>query len=310
MSLIGKLPYSYLMLALLPVACGASAATQQLVDARRAYDVAARSEARTRTPAKLLEAEDALKRAEVAHQDDPGSQEERHYAYLAERRAQLAMVESDLVASQQSLANVNESQKVVTKQGLEDAQSRVRDQNGQISDLQAKETQLNNSKLALKGELATEKEARLKAEATAAAALQSLKEIGQIKEEANTLTITLSGAVLFATGKSALLPIAQNALNKVAEALKLQRSDHHIVVAGFTDSNGSDEANQQLSLARAQAVRDYIVSQGIDGGRVTAEGKGESEPVADNKTAEGRANNRRVEIRVSGDGKSGASTSR
>lgn len=308
MKLIGKIPY--LMLALLPVACGATAPTQQLVDARRTYDVAARSDARTLTPAKLLEAEDALKRAETAHQDDPGSQQERHYAYLAERRAQLAMVEAQLTASQQSLANIGESQKVVTKEGLQNAQSQVRAQDGQISDLRAKETQLNNSKTALKGELAAEKEARLKAEATAAAALQSLKEIGQIKEEANTLTITLSGAVLFATGQKTLLPIAQNALNKVAEALKLQRSDHRIVVAGYTDSNGSDEANQQLSLARAQAVREYIVSQGVEGSRISAEGKGESEPVADNKTAEGRANNRRVEIKVGGDGKSGTTTSR
>ncbi len=308
MKLIGKLPY--LMLALLPVACGSSAATQQLVDARRAYDVAARSDARTLTPAKLLEAEDALKRAEVAHQDDPGSQEERHYAYLAERRAQLAIVEAQLTSSQQALANLGESQKVVTKEGLQNAQSQVRAQDGQINDLRAKETQLNNSKAALKGELATEREARLKAEATAAAALQSLKEVAQIKEEANTLTITLSGAVLFATGQKTLLPIAQNALNKVAEALKLQRSDHHIVVAGYTDSNGSDEANQQLSLARAQAVREYIVSQGIEGSRISAEGKGESEPVADNKTADGRANNRRVEIKVGGNPQSASTTSR
>jgi len=304
MKLIGKIPY--LMLALLPVACGATAATQQLVDARRTYDVAARSDARTLTPAKLLEAEDALKRAEVAHQDDPGSQEERHYAYLAERRAQLAIVEAQLSASQQALANIGESQKVVTKEGLENAQSQVRAQDGQISDLRAKETQLNNSKAALKGELATERQARIKAEETAAAALQSLKEVAQIKEEANTLTITLSGAVLFTTGQKTLLPIAQNSLSKVADALKLQRPDRRIVVSGHTDSNGSDEANQQLSLGRAQAVREYLVSQGVEASRISAEGRGESEPLADNKTPEGRANNRRVEIKVGGDAQAGA----
>jgi outer membrane protein OmpA-like peptidoglycan-associated protein len=72
-----------------------------------------------------------------------------------------------------------------------------------------------------------------------------------------------------------------------------------IVVEGHTDSVGADQYNQGLSVRRATAVRDYLVKSGIDAGRLTIEGYGEKNPVASNDTAEGRAQNRRVELRVS-----------
>jgi outer membrane protein OmpA-like peptidoglycan-associated protein len=71
-----------------------------------------------------------------------------------------------------------------------------------------------------------------------------------------------------------------------------------VIVVGHTDSKGSDAYNQRLSLARAEAVKTYLVSKGIDGQRIRTEGRGESQPVADNATEEGRAKNRRVEIQV------------
>ena len=73
-----------------------------------------------------------------------------------------------------------------------------------------------------------------------------------------------------------------------------------IIAVGHTDSVGSDAYNQKLSLRRAEAVKAYMVSKGIEANRVYTEGKGEKQPVADNKTAEGRAKNRRVEIEVVG----------
>ena len=110
--------------------------------------------------------------------------------------------------------------------------------------------------------------------------------------------ITLSGEVLFKTKEATLLPIAQTQLDKVAEALKSQGEDKTIVVEGHTDSQGKDSYNQDLSRRRAEAVRSYLVSRGIPDDMITAVGKGELEPIADNKTAEGRANNRRVEIEI------------
>ena len=73
-----------------------------------------------------------------------------------------------------------------------------------------------------------------------------------------------------------------------------------IIAVGHTDSVGSDAYNQKLSVRRSEAVKAYLVSKGIEKNRVYTEGKGEKQPVADNKTTEGRAKNRRVEIEVVG----------
>ena len=73
-----------------------------------------------------------------------------------------------------------------------------------------------------------------------------------------------------------------------------------IIAVGHTDSVGSDAYNQKLSVKRSEAVKAYLVSKGIEKNRVYTEGKGEKQPVADNKTADGRAKNRRVEIEVVG----------
>lgn len=73
-----------------------------------------------------------------------------------------------------------------------------------------------------------------------------------------------------------------------------------IIAVGHTDSDGGDAFNQKLSVARAEAVKAYLVSKGIEKNRVYTEGKGEKQPVADNKTKEGKAKNRRVEIEVVG----------
>ena len=73
-----------------------------------------------------------------------------------------------------------------------------------------------------------------------------------------------------------------------------------IIAVGHTDSIGTDAYNQRLSVRRAEAVKAFLVSKGIERNRVYTEGKGEKQPVADNKTKEGRAKNRRVEIEVVG----------
>ena len=73
-----------------------------------------------------------------------------------------------------------------------------------------------------------------------------------------------------------------------------------IIAVGHTDSVGADAYNQKLSVARSEAVKAYLVSKGVEKNRVYTEGKGEKQPVADNKTKEGRAKNRRVEIEVVG----------
>ena len=103
--------------------------------------------------------------------------------------------------------------------------------------------------------------------------------------------------VHFEFNKAVLMPDSRQLLTRVAKSLQDQ-PDLLVEVAGHTDSIGSDEYNQRLSEQRAQAVRKYLLSEGLLSENLTARGYGESQPVADNLTDEGRALNRRVELHL------------
>jgi OOP family OmpA-OmpF porin len=111
--------------------------------------------------------------------------------------------------------------------------------------------------------------------------------------------VTLNADALFDFDKSVLKPAAKASLDSLAGKVKSLTLEV-IVAVGHTDSIGTDAYNQKLSIRRAEAVKKYLVSQGIEAKRIYVEGKGESQPVADNKTAEGRAKNRRVQIEAIG----------
>lgn len=109
--------------------------------------------------------------------------------------------------------------------------------------------------------------------------------------------ITLNGNVLFAYNQSDLTPEARSELDSLLA--KLQSADVvSIKVVGHTDSQGSDTYNQKLSERRASSVAAYLLRQGVAPDKLTSEGRGESQPVADNDTEEGRAQNRRVELHI------------
>ena len=109
-------------------------------------------------------------------------------------------------------------------------------------------------------------------------------------------SLTRKLEVFFDNDSSKLKPESFKDLDLAVEFLKAVPTATGII-EGHTDSNGSDSYNQRLSEQRANAARDYIISKGIDASRVEARGFGESQPVADNSTAEGRAQNRRVVLR-------------
>ena len=106
--------------------------------------------------------------------------------------------------------------------------------------------------------------------------------------------------VLFDTGRYDLRPAARERLARLSGII----SSHPgliLQVEGHTDSTGSDELNQKLSVQRAETTRSFLIEQGVDERTITAEGYGKANPIADNSTAEGRQKNRRVEIIVSGE---------
>ena len=117
-------------------------------------------------------------------------------------------------------------------------------------------------------------------------------------ESARGLIVNMSD-VLFDTGKFSLKPGTQISLAKVAGILEAYPG-LKVQVEGYTDIVGSDELNQKLSENRANAVMNFLVSQGVQQSNITAQGFGKADPVADNGTAAGRAQNRRVNMVVSG----------
>jgi OOP family OmpA-OmpF porin len=111
--------------------------------------------------------------------------------------------------------------------------------------------------------------------------------------------VTYAADAFFDFDKSVIKPQGKAKLDDLTDKVKAINLEV-IIAVGHTDSVGSDAYNQKLSLRRSQAVKAYLVSKGIDKTRIYTEGKGEKQPVADNKTKEGRAKNRRVEIEVVG----------
>jgi outer membrane protein OmpA-like peptidoglycan-associated protein len=264
--------------------CATTKTPTELLTARVSYDQARSGAAASHDPADLHTAKKALDAAEHSFEEDGDTQDTRDLAYTADRRARIA----------EARGNASKSTEA-QKKTIDDMHNEQATQLGQA-----------NKKLAAQGEaiedqaatIASEKAAREAAEKRAAQAAADLAKFASVKEESRGMVITLSGGVLFASAKAELLPAAQLKLNSVADALMQQDPDSKMVVEGHTDSQGGDSYNQDLSQRRAQAVRDYLVTRGVASDRVTSQGFGSSRSVADNKSAEGRANNRRVEIVV------------
>jgi outer membrane protein OmpA-like peptidoglycan-associated protein len=265
------------------VACGATQPPPELVDARRAYERASKSLAAQLAPAQLDTAKQALDRAEKSFEDEGADTPTPDLAYVAQRKAEIAEAAGAKVAAERDAEGADKQFKEAQLEGLDKAKSDL-----------SKERQQSEK---TKAELDAANKARIEAEKKAAAAMASLAEVAKVKEEARGMVITLSGSVLFATGKYELLPIAREKLDEVAKALSDQ-GYKSMLVEGHTDSVGKASDNETLSLKRAEAVRTYLVSRGIPSDKIRAVGLGSSRPISENTSPDGRANNRRVEIIV------------
>ena len=150
-------------------------------------------------------------------------------------------------------------------------------------------SQMDKQKEQLERELASVKE--LAAHKDTTIIIKTVEDSNKLK----AIKIVLGDAILFNTGSSTLSPTAQAALSRIAYNLQ-ENPTTIMTIVGYTDNTGSYETNLNLSQQRADAVRNYLISQGVAANRLSAIGKGWDDPIAPNATAEGRAQNRRVEM--------------
>jgi outer membrane protein OmpA-like peptidoglycan-associated protein len=257
----------------LAAACGTTLPPKELVDARSAYQRASAGPAMKFVPTALHEAKTSLDQAESSFQNDGDSEHTRDLAYVAQRKAELAEARAGISSSDQS-----------RDQARADLQQKL----GQIE--AADRGELNKTR----DQLAREQAARESADRAARDSAESAARIAEAKERDRKKDVNITGSVLFGPGESILTPIAQEKLNQAAQTLR-ENESVRIAVEGHTD-NSAKEKKGDLSRRRAEVVRDYLVSKGVAAERVSISAMGSARPAADNKTVEGRANNRRVEL--------------
>jgi len=301
--------------ALTSLACGTTLAPRELLDARDAYARASGGPAAKLTPAQLDTAKQALDDAEASFRNDGDEESTKTLSYVAMRKAQIAAAQGEIAAAAQrrdqaarelqaaQLADADRAKKSLAKTKAElekerrNAEAERKQAEAERKQSQAEIARKDQEVKKTQAQLAEEKKKRQDAEKRLSAAMASLAEVAKVKEEKRGVVITISGEVLFASGKYELLPIARSKLDDVTKALQDQ-GFKAILVEGHTDSRGSAKKNEELSFQRADSVRAYLVSRGIPSDKIKATGLGSSRPIATNTTAEGRANNRRVELVV------------
>jgi outer membrane protein OmpA-like peptidoglycan-associated protein len=234
-------------------------------------------------PVPMHEAGEAIEKAREV--DD--NAERRHYAYLAEKKIELAKTLALRESAEDQMEKLRAEQ--------DDLLIRVRGEEAEKARRQAKEAQAELH--------AYRSEQQEKELLDARGELRRLKqEIADMeaRETEQGLLLTF-GSVLFAVDRSELKPGAELSMQKLADFLR-KYPGRKIVVEGHTDNTGSEEYNQELSERRARAVAPALRAAGVDPARMNVRGMGEDYPIAPNTTAAGRQQNRRVEVLVMNEG--------
>jgi outer membrane protein OmpA-like peptidoglycan-associated protein len=271
---------------------------------------------RERSNAEAMQAEIARLRADLS-----ASQQNLSAEVLAQRQADILARQQQLETLRQSLdaeAAARAQRDKQEQEAIAAAQARRQQADAEAAALRAQAENASQQAQAAQAAAQQANAQALQAQAAAQSAQAQLEEtrrqlaqsdaetrrlriqnelsrIATTRSEQRGLIVTLNGGILFDTGKTSLKPGAKSTLSKIAKQLQTDPS-LKIAVEGHTDNVGSTATNQSLSEKRANAVRDYLVSAGISGDHITATGKGEESPIATNKTAAGRQQNRRVEL--------------
>jgi outer membrane protein OmpA-like peptidoglycan-associated protein len=244
----------------------------------------------TRAPAATKEADAAVR---VAEQPEVDKDLAAYRVYLADRKVEIARAQAE--------TSFAEDQRVQLGAQREKARldSRTREADAAKGQVAAARAEGAEQKVAAE-------QARGEADAAHAAAASSEQQTAELQRQIDVLqakptdrglVVTL-GDVLFMTGRADLQPGIVGNLGRLVAFLN-KYPERTVAIEGYTDSVGSEDYNQSLSERRADSVKSYLTAQGIGSTRLSASGKGESDPVAANDSASGRQQNRRVEVVIS-----------
>ena len=269
-------PLLFLVAAASLTGCASAPKTNAMLDeARAAYRSASANPVVAKSaPIELKKAEKALLQSERLLQDGSGTDAVEHYAYLTRQHAAIAEEKGKQVAAEQAIdaARGERDKTIIMSRTTEADSARAR---AEIARKQAEE--------------ASERARKLQAQVAELEARQTER----------GLVLTL-GDVLFDTGKAKLKGGAMRTIDQLTGFLN-QYPQRKLVIEGHTDSVGAADYNQRLSEERADSVRFALLDRGIASTRIMVRGLGEDYPVANNDTAAGRQQNRRVEVIISDD---------
>jgi chemotaxis protein MotB len=229
----------------------------------------------------------------------PGCKRDELEAALAEAQKKLTQTEQNLAQEREANKNLRE-ENTTLKQKIAELEENVRQLEAQIKDL-AKKHGMTAKELAELRKEKAKREKELKVYKDLFAQLKALVDAGTVEVvfRKGRMVVKLSSAILFASGKTKLRPEGEAALAQIVPALK-SIGKRDFLVAGHTDNvpikTARFKSNWELSTARAVVVTKYMIDQGYPATNVGAAGYGEHDPVADNTTEDGKAQNRRIEM--------------
>jgi OOP family OmpA-OmpF porin len=275
-------------------ACATTRPSGELAEARTIYQGLMSAGADRRVEADLLRANRAIVDADAAFTARKAQEDVDALGHIALRLAQTAEANNARLLAERAADSLRTARlrRLLT---LSEAQRAELETKRQLSEQEMQALRERADSLRREAEEANR---RLN---EAVGQLRSLvAEITNLQQTQRGLVISLSD-ILFDVGKSTLKAGSQASIERIATVLR-QYPQHQILVEGHTDATGSDEFNLGLSRDRASSVRSALVAGGVDASKISAEGYGESRPVATNDTAAGRQQNRRVEIVIVGAG--------
>lgn len=244
-------------------------------------------------PIAYANAKESMDETERQWRKGATEEELEHQVYLTRKRIAIARETAGMNRAEEQIGQADSRRKSVLLQAREN-ELKVREKEMEQARRRAEMAEQEAEFARMDAEQAREQAEQMQVQAGRLS--QELSDL-EAKQTERGLVITLN-SILFDVNSADLKPAAGNTMDKIANALR-EYPEHNLVIEGYTDSQGSNDYNENLSRLRAEAVKNALVTRGITSDRIDTRGYGEQNPIATNDTATGRQLNRRVEIVVS-----------